>query len=55
MGFQMSHSHNIKPSLVLATTESHPVSYYIEAPAVKFYQSGIITTTEDIIIDLILL
>ena len=52
LGFHTSHIHSVVPSVILTTTESHPVLYSIDAPAVNYYRSGIITNPLEVIIDL---
>ena len=39
-------------SILLATTEVYPVSYYIEAPGVGYYHKGIISADNEVILNL---
>ena len=39
-------------SILLTTTEEYPVSYYIEAPGVGYYHRGIVSSTNEIILNL---
>ena len=55
MGFFTNHaseSDNKLISILLTTTEVYPVSYYIEAPGVGYYHRGILSSTNEVILNL---
>ena len=43
---------NTEASVILLTTESQPVPYFIEAPGVMYYHNGTLTVNNVAIIDL---
>ena len=40
------------PSVLLMTTESQPVSYYIEAPGIEYYDSGMFMANSEVMLNL---
>ena len=52
LGFFANLAENSRVSVLLTTTDIHPVQYFIEAPGVGYYRNGIISAGSNIVLNL---
>ena len=52
LGFFYNHVSAINLSILLTTTETHPVQYFIEAASVDYYHNGTVSASNDVILNL---